>query len=66
MDKNKILEYARKAYGEVFSNSEDVIVREAISKFSDNDEIADYVESYQNIFKEGWVNFVAFKGKINS
>jgi len=66
MNKIEILEYARKAYDEVFNNSEDVIVREAISKFSDNDEIADYVESYQNIFKEGWVNFVAFKGKYNS
>ena len=66
MGKQELRELARKAYEYVYNQSEDVIVREAISKYSDNDEIADYVESYQNIFKEGWVNFVAFKGNINS
>lgn len=66
MDNKEIIELARKAYEYVYNQSEDVIVRDAISKYSDNDEIADYVESYQNIFKEGWVNFVAFKGHINS
>lgn len=66
MDKNEILEYARKAYNDVFNNSEDVIVREAISRYSDSEDVTDYVESYQNIFKEGWVNFVPFRGALNS
>ena len=66
MDKNEILEYAHKAYKEVFDNSEDVIVREAISRYSDSEDVTDYVESYQNIFKEGWVNFVPFRGALNS
>ena len=66
MNKNDILEYARKAYNEVFNNSEDVIVREAISRYSDSEDVTDYVESYQNIFKEGWVNFVPFRGALNS
>jgi hypothetical protein len=66
MENKEIKELARKAYEYVYNQSEDVIVREAISKYSDNDEIADYVESYQNIFKDGWVNFVAFKGNLNS
>lgn len=66
MDKDQIIEYAHKAYEEVYNNSEDVIVREAISRYSDSEDVTDYVESYQNIFKEGWVNFVAFRGALNS
>lgn len=66
MEKNKIKEYALKAYDEVYNNSEDVIVREAISRYSDSEDVTDYVESYQNIFKEGWVNFVAFRGAFKS
>ena len=66
MDKNEIIEYAHRAYKEVFDNSEDVIVREAISRYSDSEDVTDYVESYQNIFKEGWVNFVPFRGALNS
>ena len=66
MEKNKIIEYALKAYDEVYNNSEDVIVREAISRYSDSEDVTDYVESYQNIFKEGWVNFVAFRGAFKS
>lgn len=66
MDKDQIIKYAYKAYEEVYNNSEDVIVREAISRYSDSEDVTDYVESYQNIFKEGWVNFVAFRGALNS
>ena len=66
MDKDQIIKYAHKAYEEVYNNSEDVIVREAISRYSDSEDVTDYVESYQNIFKEGWVNFVAFRGALNS
>ena len=66
MDKDQIIKYAHKAYEEVYNNSEDVIVREAFSRYSDSEDVTDYVESYQNIFKEGWVNFVAFRGALNS
>ena len=66
MDNNHILEYAHKAYEDVYNISEDVIVREAISRYSDDEDICDYVESYQNIFREGWVNYVAFRGALNS
>lgn len=66
MDKDQIIKYAHKAYEEIYNNSEDVIVREAISRYSDSEDVTDYVESYQNIFKEGWVNFVAFRGALNS
>lgn len=66
MDKNQFIEYALKAYEDVNSNSEDFYVREAISRYSDSEEQADYVESYLNIFNEGWVNYVAFKGALKT
>lgn len=66
MENKEIIELAHKAYDEVFNNSEDVIVREAISRYSDSEDVTDYVESYQNIFKEGWVNYVAFRGALKS
>lgn len=66
MDKNQFIEYALKAYGDVKNNSEDYIVREAISRYSDGEDVTDYVESYLNIFKEGWVNYVAFRGALKT
>jgi len=66
MDKNQIIEYALKAYEDVYNNSEDYVVREAISRYSDGEDVTDYVESYLNIFKEGWVNYVAFRGALKT
>ncbi|MBO4488107.1 MAG: DUF3825 domain-containing protein [Bacteroidales bacterium] len=66
MDKNQFIGYAHKAYEDVYNNSEDFIVREAISRYSDSEDVTDYVESYMKIFKEGWVNYVAFRGALKT
>lgn len=66
MDKNQFIEYAFKAYGDVKNNSEDYIVREAISRYSDDEDQTDYVESYLDIFKKGWVNYWAFRGALKT
>lgn len=55
MNKEQLLEKAIEAYKTVLGRSESLIVRRAMTLFSDEDDQADYVESYLNILQEKWV-----------
>ncbi len=55
MNKEQLLEKAAEAYKTVLGKSESLIVRRAMSSFSDEDDQADYVESYLNILQDRWV-----------
>lgn len=66
IDNSTINKLAEEAYNSVFNQSEDRVVSDALTKFSEQEDQEDYIESYLVIFQQGWVNFMAFRGAFNA